>query len=391
MTLCCRRRSEAVYEVINDVETTKKVSSWRGQKISYCCGGPFPRRGANVAWHLTLLAVFAVCASVFPLLIFNPHRENVLDGSGEKNGIVGLCVGGVAIGCITILSSVSESQIFCDLRKKRWFPSPCTAFTAALITIIALTAVFEREANQQMQTYHSTNTWVNQTIISLEKNCTTSVLANNGAMTLDNCTSCKEDYFVNPFKGPYQSTLLPQVDVSFCKVDYPSCGLKLDWFHNILSNWTVPGKPYLCGVQMTETTHGTTDSWEHSMCVQSYLALQLGLFPPMILRYTQLDDICGNLAGFATNHRSLLARCYPQANIDDDCDTPYAATFFKEVQMGLSFIQNQSLPFPERAHQVITLTNTPAWILAPKMVLGLSVIYEAAQFYLRGFVFKNPR
>lgn len=391
MTSCCRRNSMTDYETINDTESTKKVSKWRGQKVSYFCGGPFPHLGANVAWHLTLIAVFTACASVFPLLILNPHRENVLESSGDDKGIVGICVGGATVAIMSIMSCSFEAHTFCDLRKKRLYPSPCTAYIAALVTFIALAAVFENQANQEMQTYNSTNFWINKTIGVFEKNCTGTVVANYRAMTLDNCSSCEEDYLLNPFKGPYQSILLPDVNVSFCNVDYPFCGLQLDWFHNILSNWTVPGRSYLCGVQMTETTDSTTDAWEHSMCVQSYLATRLGLYPPMILEYTQLNEVCGNLAGFATNHRSLLARCYPNAVFKRNCDTHYAATFFKELQMSISFMQNQSLPFPERAYQVMELVNKPAMVFAPKMALGASLVYEAAMLYVRNFIVENHR
>jgi hypothetical protein len=109
------------------------------------------------------------------------------------------------------------------------------------------------------------------------------------------------------------------------------------------------------------------------------------------MKYTRLDDVCGNLEGFATSHRSLLARCFPHAVFEKNCDSPYGTTFFEEVQMNLSNIQNQSLPDPKRAREVVQMANSPGMILGSGITLVVSVSYEVVQFVFRNFVCKNPR
>lgn len=395
MTACCRRNSATGYTSINATESKNSKSVQCGRKFEYLCGGPFPRLRGNIPWQLTIVAVFTACSVVFPLLIFNPHQENALESSDEdRNGIIGICLAGAVVGMITIGSLVSEAHAFCDMRTKRWAPSPCTLFTAALVACIALTAFYDHEAKHVINETATVNAWVNETLKILENNCTGTVLVKKTAMTSDNCTRCEEDQYVNHFPGPFQSILLPHVNVTFCNVSFPFCGLKLDWFHDVNANWSAPGNPYLCGTDSMTTTGQTSTSsttWWQNACILSYLAADLKLFPPMIMKYIQVDDNCGNFQGFATEHRSLLARCYPNAVFNKSCDSHYGNVFFEEVQLSLDFIQNKTVPAPKRAEQVVKLANNPAIFLGSRIALGVSMIYETGGFLLRNFALKNPR
>lgn len=357
MVNCCRREGNLRYrEIVAEDHPDRRTPQ------SGCCRAPFRNKNANAAWHLTALAVMGVCTFFFTSMLFNPTRERDIDS--VEFGLVT-----ASLSLLSLASFISEG-VFLKRRgtKSRHLPAPSHLILIAVTTGCVTWAVFESKASKMIANYNYTEAFIEQHLNELKDSCEHDVVQLPQAFTSDDCTVCDRDsgWYAGTY-GPFQAWQDDNVSSIYCfkpNIQYP-CLMTRNWLHDIKMNYSYPGQKYLCGNSITETTLNDTQLSDIG-CVHEFLEKYLGFFPPMTLKVAFLDNNCAGFVGSATYRNLLEPRCNPYAEkllpyaLRMPCASPYFVSYFNGLDTQIQTIRNYSIPYPQRAHDLLKESNNYA-------------------------------
>lgn len=356
MVNCCRKNSLRGYESIKDANPKSQ-----NVNASYC-GAPFSNRTANKTWHFTALAVMGACTVFFTSRLFNPEYQR--DDQSLEFGLIT-----ASLTILTLASFISEG-LFLKNRcmTSRHFPAPLPLVTSAIICGCIAWIIFEKRAHTLIDNYNYTEEFIKHNMDKLQKGCVDDVDMLPQSYTNNDCTVCDRDsgWFASTH-GPFQAWQDMNVSAVYCfepKIEYP-CLMTRDWLHNIKMNYTYPHQKYLCGNTITTTTLNETQH-DGNRCVLAFLETYLGFYPPMFLKVEFLENNCVSFAGSATYRNIIAQQCYPYADrlipypLRMPCASSYYIYAFNELDKQFQTLRNYSLPYPQRAYDLLDITDNYA-------------------------------
>lgn len=345
-------------------------SSWGRHIVEYNSLNSKPK----MAMTLLFLAVMTL-ASVY-------STQELID-SEMGNLFLGL------MACTTLFALPMTSAVM-DIgyrcKNPRLIDSPALLITAGLVAACATVLIRRSQADHSITAYYDNQIWVNKTLLALEENCKSMVLANPDQWTAEQCVVCDTETTTldTSMDGPYQSLYLKPVSI-FLRDRDGHCNLPEEAINvTISANRSELGRNYFCGLPYETNNTVTTTTAVIEECIYNLIPVQSCYYPPLYLQgFASKAWI--SLGGFMSAHLSLVERCSPNQRDDFcyglyhySCDTDAAAVFFANLETQFELVRNETLSYPEDAEPFLERSKDAGFALPLAMGLFIPVaaIYE---------------
>lgn len=290
----------------------------------------------------------------------------------------------------TALFSIPMASAFMDIgrrcKRPRILGSPAILITAGLVAACATVLIQRSQAKHSITAYDDNQIWVNKTLLALEENCKSIVLANPEQWTAKECVVCDDTTTTldTSMNGPYQSLYLKPVSIILRDRD-GHCNLPEEAINvTISANRSEPGRNYFCGLPYATNNTVTTTTAEIEECIYNLIPVQSCYYPPLYLQgFASKEWI--SLGGFMSAHLSLVERCSPNQRDDfcyglyhASCDTDAAEVFFANLETQFELVKKETLSYPEDAEPFLERSKDAGLglPLAMGLFIPVAALYE---------------